>query len=291
MRRRFLAVPAALAAVLGISSASAQPAQQPPPPGYGPPPPAGYGPPPGSGQPPPPGYGPPPPGYYGQPPPRPAPPPVPYEPPEPPTHAPKFSLWVGPRLSYMGFGFNFFVNRSGRSETTGNFVGNGFAPQIDLGARISHRYVPYVFYEHAFLPAGNRFTGDSASASANFYGIGFRMVSGDVHSVGFLTDLSIGRRVVSVTNNGQTYTMSGLEIFKLGLGAEIRLATLFAISPLFSISGGSMNDTEGTVRFSPEGSRDGITEPAFRNGEVIENTRAYVMLSLGVGLHFDVFGK
>lgn len=265
------------------------PYNQPPPPGYGQP--YGQPPPPGYGQPPPPGYGQP--QYYPpqQPPPRPPPPPVEYAEPEPPTHAPKFSLWVGPRLSYMGFGFSFFTNRSGKSETTGNFVGNGLAPQLDVGARISHRYIPYLFWEHGFLPAGHRFEGASASASTDFYGIGFRYVSGDVDTVGFLTDISIGKRVVSVTNNGQTYSMSGLEIFKLGLGAEIRAATLFSITPLFSISGGSLNDTEGTVTFSPEGSKDGITEPAFRNGETIENARAYVVLSLGVGVHFDVFGK
>jgi hypothetical protein len=286
-----------------------QPYGQPqqPPPGYGQPPPQGYGPPPQNngpppqyGQPPPPPqgygqpYGQPPPQGYGQPPPPPpraAPPPVPYEKPETPTHAPKYSLWVGPRLGYTGFGFNFFTNRSSKSETTGNFVGNGPFGQLDIGARISHRYVPYLFWEHDFLPAGHRFDGASASATSDFYGIGFRMISGDVNSVGFLTDLSIGQRKVSVTNNDQTYTMSGLEIFKLGLGAEIRVSTLFAITPLFSISGGSMNDTKDTVRFSANGSGDGITEPAFKNGETIDNTRPYVVLSLGVGVHFDVFGE
>lgn len=278
--------------------------QQQPPPGYGQPypqqpPPPGYGQP-YPQQPPPPGYGqpypqqqPPPQGYQPAPAPAPraAPAPVAYEKPEAPTHAPKYSLWVGPRLGYTGFGFSFFVNRSGRSETTGNFVGNGPFGQLDIGARISHRYVPYLFWEHDFLPAGHRFEGASASATSDFYGIGFRMISGDVHSVGFLTDLSIGQRKVSVTNNDQTYTMSGLEIFKLGLGAEIRVSTLFAITPLFSISGGSLNDTKGNVLYSPQATGDGITEPSFKNGETIENTRPYVVLSLGVGVHFDVFGE
>ena len=280
------------------------PPPQPPPPGYGQPPPQypspqpPYQPPPQPYQPPPPGYGQPPPQqpYYGQPPPqrqpsRQPPPPVEYVEPESPTHAPKYSLWMGPRLSYLGFGFSFFGNRSNHSETTGNFVGNGVAPQLDLGARISYRYIPHVFWEHGFLAKGHRFEGDSASASTDFYGIGFRYLGGDVDSVSFLSEISIGKRVVSVTNGGQTYTMTGLEFFKLGLGAEIRLHTLFSIEPVFSIAGGSLNDTSGTVKFSAEGSKDGITEPAFKNGETIENTRQYVMLSLGVGIHFDVFGK
>ncbi|AKU97456.1 hypothetical protein AKJ09_04120 [Labilithrix luteola] len=191
----------------------------------------------------------------------------------------------------MGFGFSFFENRSGHSETTGNFVGNGLAPQIDIGARISRRYIPFLFWEHGFLSKGHRFDGDSASASTDYYGIGFRSLSGDVDSVAFLTEISIGKRVISVTNNGETYKMSGLEFFKLGLGAEIRVQTLFTIEPVFSIATGTLNDTEGSVRFSAEGSKDGITQPAFRNGETIENPRAYVVLSLGVGIHFDLFGK
>lgn len=274
-----------------------QPQQQvqPPPPGYGQQPPPGYYP----QQQPPPGYYPqqqPPPGYYPQqqpqyypqqpPPARQPPPPVDYVEPDPPTHAPKFSLWVGPRLSYMGFGFNWYRNADGTNETTGNLVGNGMAPELDIGARISHRYMPYVFIEHGFMLAGHRFDGDSgASASTDFYGIGFRFLSGDVDSVAFLSDIAIGKRVITLKNGSGTYEMSGLEIFRLGLGAEIRAMTLFTIEPVLSISGGSLNDTEGSITFV-----DGTTPP-YQKGKTIDDSRPYVMLSLGVGVHFDVFGK
>jgi hypothetical protein len=289
-----------------------QPQQQQPPPGYGQQAPPGYGqqPPPGYGQPPPEHYQQPPPGYgqpnyypppqqqpYYYPPPQPqpqvreAPPPLDYVEPEPPTHAPKFSLWVGPRLSYMGFGFNFYRNADGGSETTGNLVGNGMAPELDLGARISHRYIPYVFWEHGFLLAGHRFDGESgASASTDFYGIGFRFLSGDADSVAFVSDIAVGKRVITLKNGGETYSMSGLEIFRLGLGAEIRVMTLFTIEPILSISGGSLNDSEGTVTFAPN-QGDGSTSPPFKGGKTIDDPRPYVMLSLGVGVHFDVFGK
>ncbi len=276
---------------------------QPPPPGYGQQPPPGYGqqPPPGyyPQQQPPPGYYPqqqPPPGYYPQQQPqyypqqqpqqRPPPPPVDYVEPDPPTHAPKFSLWVGPRLSYMGFGFSWFRNADGSNETTGNLVGNGVAPEFDLGARISHRYMPYVFIEHGFMLAGHRFDGDSgASASTDFYGIGFRFLSGDADSVAFLSDIAIGKRVITVKNGTGTYSMSGLEIFRLGLGAEIRAMTLFTIEPVLSISGGSLQDSEGSITFV-----DGQS-PRYQNGKTIDESRPYIMLSLGVGVHFDIFGK
>ena len=272
-----------------------------PPPGQYQPPPGQYQqqPPPGYGQQPPPGYYPqqqPPPGYYPQQQPqyypqqpqqpRQAPPPVDYVEPEQPTHAPKYSLWVGPRLSYMGFGFSFYRNTDGTSETTGQLVGNGMAPELDFGVRFAHRYAAFVFYEHGFLLAGHRFDGQtSASASTDFYGVGFRFLSGDVDSVAFASDISIGKRVVTVKNGSETYSMSGLEIFRLGLGAEIRVTTLFTIDPVLSISGGSLNDTEGTVQI-----KDG-KRPPFTAGQTLDDARPYVMLSLGVGVHFDVFGK
>ena len=280
------------------------PAAQPPPAQYQPPPQQYQQPPPGYGQPPPQGYGqqpnyyPPPQQqqqpYYQQqqqPPPRQAPPPVDYEEPEKPTHAPKFSLWVGPRLSYMGFGFNWYRNADGKSETTGNLVGNGMATELDVGARISHRYIPYLFWERGFMLAGHRFDGEtSASATTDFYGIGFRFLSGDADSVAFVSDIAVGKRVVTLKNGPDTYKMSGLEIFRLGLGAEIRVMTLFTIEPMLNVSGGSLNDSEGTVKFAPN-QGDGSTTPRYTGGQTIDDARPYVMLSLGVGVHFDIFGK
>lgn len=271
-----------------------QPQQQPPPPGYQQPPPGQYQQPPPGYQQPPPGYQQPPPSqpYYYQQPPPPPPPAYVHAPPEPETHAPKYSLWAGARVSYVGFGFSFYENERGQPETTGNYLGNGIAPQIDVGARISYRYIPYLYWEHGFMGQGHRFTDTNAHSTTDFYGIGFRYVSGDVDSVAFLTDLSIGKRVVTVSNGTQKYSMSGIEFFRLGLGAEIRVATLFALTPLFSISSGALNDSEGDINFTPNnGTGDGLTNPTYRNGQVINSSRAYVVLSLGLGIHFDIFGK
>jgi hypothetical protein len=290
----------ALGALLIAPAANAQ--QQLPPPAPAPPP-AQYQPPPQQYQPPPPGYGQPP--YQQQ---QYPPPPQPYyyssAPPQhraPPeaesesvTHAPKYSLWTGARISYVGFGFSFYDNERGQPETTGNFLGNGVAPQIDIGARIAYRYIPYFYWEHGFMGQGHRFAGTNAKSTTDFYGIGFRYVSGDVDSVAFLTDLSIGKRVITVSNGNQSYEMSGIEFFRLGLGAEIRAATLFSITPLFSVSSGALNDSEGDIAYgcAANACGDGLTHPTYSNDKKIINTsRAYVVLSLGVGIHFDVFGK
>ncbi len=284
--------------------ASAARAQQPPPqlpPPAPSPPPGQYQPPPGQYQPPPPGYGQPPPQgypppqqpYYTQQPPPPVATVRPAEP-ESDTHAPKYSLWTGARLSYMGFGFSFYENEAGKPETTGNYLGNGVAPQIDVGARISYRYIPYLFYEHGFMKQGHRFEGGNASSSTRFYGLGFRYVSGDVDSVAFLSDISVGKREVVVSDGSQSYTMSGIEFFRLGLGAEIRVATLFTLTPLASISTGSINDTDGDIAFAcAPNCAGGIQGPTYKKGEPIANVsaRSYAVVSLGLGIHFDVFGK
>jgi hypothetical protein len=289
-RARILRVTSGVLFVASIAGA-----QQGPPPPAPAPPPAQYQPPPGYGQPPPPAYGQPPPAHAQEyrPPTYPQPsPPVVLASPESETHAPKYSLWAGARLSYVGFGFSFYENEQAQPETTGNYLGNGIAPQIDVGARISYRYVPYLFWEHGFMGQGHRFDGSQAKSTTDFYGVGFRFVSGDVDSVAFLTDLSIGKRVVSVSNGGQKYSMSGIEYFRFGLGAEIRVATLFALSPLFSISSGALNDSDGDIAFScSPNCAYGVQGPTFKNGQVIQSAKSYVVLSLGLGIHFDIFGK
>lgn len=291
------------------------PAQQPPPAHYQPPPgqyqppPPGYGQPQGGyyqggggyqggyqggyGQPPPQGYPPPQQPYYQQPPPPPPAPAEPPEPPEPPTHCPKFSLWAGPRLGLLVHGLGFYGHRSGgTTETTGNIVGNGLQTQIDVGARISYHWVPYLFYERGWLAKGHRFDGVSnGSASSTFYGIGIYHASGDVDSVAFVSDASFGLREVSVSDGTNTYTMSGLALFNLGFGAEIRVATLFSITPMLRLSLGSMDSTEGTVTFAQDRQGDGRSEPDFKNGETIGNGRMYAAITLGAGVHFDIFGK
>lgn len=222
--------------------------------------------------------------------PSPAPPPVVYTEPPVETHAPKFSLWTGARLGIIGFGNSFYDNEQGQPETTGNFLKNGLAAEVDVGARLGKRYTPYVFLEHGFMGKGHRFEGTGATASSDLYGIGFRYTAGDVDSAGFLSELSVGVRTITISNGAETYKMSGLEIFRLGLGAEIRISTLFVISPMAQLSGGTMTDTSGSVTFAPN-QGDGLVHPTYQNGQLINAQRGYLIVGLGCGAHFDFFGK
>jgi hypothetical protein len=195
----------------------------------------------------------------------------------------------------MAYGLGFWGHRtdgsSDTTETTGNIIGNGLATQIDVGARISYHWVPYLFYERGWLPKGHRFDGLGGSASSAFYGIGIYHSSGDVDSVGFVEDVSFGLRSVTVGDGNSEYTMTGLALFNIGLGAEIRVMTLFSISPMLRLSLGSFDSTEGSVTYAAERQGDGRSQPDFKDGENIGNGRMYAVITLGAGIHFDVFGK
>jgi hypothetical protein len=225
----------------------------------------------------------PPPNQYGR----------PYAPPEeekPPKHAPKFSLYTGLNLGVIGYGGSFFTSDNGQPETTKNQVGAGLSFEILVGARLGKRYIPYVSWEHGFLAAGRRFDGTSTNASSDFLGIGFRLLSWDVDNVSFLSDLGIGFRSITLQNDNQNFKMTSLEIGRLGLGAEIRLSTLFTLSPVARLSFGQMTDSSGGINYGP-GQGDGQTGVSFAGGQVNYSPREYVVLGLGCGGQFDFFGK
>ena len=127
-------------------------------------------------------------------------------------------------------------------------------------------------------------------AGTSFLGLGFRYVAGDVDTVAFVADLSLGRRTFSVASDGSTWTMSGFELPRLGLGAEIRINRRFIVSPMLTLSGGTMTDTSGSVTFAPH-QGDGQTMPPFTGGGGIPSVAqaSYYAVFLGAGMHVDLF--
>ena len=202
-----------------------------------------------------------------------------------PVHAPKYALWTGARVGAIGFMNSFFVNAVGSYETTGGFVKPGLSTELNLGARLAYRFIPYVYFEHSFLGTGRHFERAGVTASSNFYGLGFRYLAGDVHTVSFASDLALGFRSVTISDNTSSYTMSTFEYFRLGLGAEIRLSNSLTLSPMATISTGTMTDADGAIAYSDGGS------PTYQNGTTINNQASYLVLGIGVGAHFDLFGS
>ncbi|HEX3344547.1 MAG TPA: hypothetical protein VHS09_08225, partial [Polyangiaceae bacterium] len=137
-------------------------------------------------------------------------------------HAPRYGLWAGARLGLLAYGGGLYVNPDTYTETTGNFVSNGLALELDVGARLERRYIPYLAVELGLVGAGHRFEQTSATAGTSFVGIGMRLLAGDVNNVSFASELSFGFRKIQVSNDAGTWSATGFEFLRLGLGADIR---------------------------------------------------------------------
>ncbi len=215
-----------------------------------------------------------------------------YVPPPEPKHAPKYALWTGARLSALTYGGSFYEYQipgtRSQLETTGNIVRPGIAVEVDVGVRLGKRYVPYAFLEHGFMQAGRLFEGTSTRISSDYLGVGFRTTFGDPNEVAFVTDLALGVRRLHASNDTQAWSISALELFRFGLGAEIRVSNAFTLSPMFTVSTGSMSNTSGSISYAP-GSV--IAGPVYQNGESVASSRVYIVAGVGCGAHFDLFGK
>jgi hypothetical protein len=168
----------------------------------------------------------------------------------------------------------------------------GLALELDAGARLARRYILYIPLELGLVGAGHRFEQTSTSANTSFVGLGLRLLSGDVDNVSFASDISLGFRTFQVSNASGTWSATGFEFLRLGLGAEIRLSTLFTLSPMLTLSGGSVTDASGNIAFAPN-QGDGLTGPLFndRSSSIAGSQAAYYAFVLGCGAHFDLFGK
>lgn len=214
------------------------------------------------------------------------------------THAPAYSLWLGGSVGLLVYNGGLYQNdvtlpgSSPGLESVGNFVRPGVAFQADIGARLARRYIPYVALELGVLGTGHRFDGTSTGASSTFIGVGFRYLAGDVDSVSFVSDVSMGFRSIQVSNSTGTWAASGFEIFRLGFGADIRLTTHATLTPMVTVTGGTFTDTSGDITFGPN-QADGKTHPDFTGHGGIPglNQDSYWAVVVGCGVHADLFGK
>jgi hypothetical protein len=206
------------------------------------------------------------------------------------THAPSTSLWLSARLGILAYMGGLYLINANSVETVGNFVKPGLALEFDVGARLGRRFIPYLALEGGLVGAGHRFEGTTTNAGTSFVGLGLRLLSGDVDSASFASDISFGFRKFQVSNASGTWSATGFEFLRLGLGAEVRLSTLFTLTPGLTISGGSMSDTSGNIAFAPN-QGDRLPGPLFHDGTSIGSQTNYYAFVLGCGAAFDVFGK
>jgi hypothetical protein len=178
-------------------------------------------------------------------------------------------------------------------ETVGNFVRPGLDLEVDVGARIDRRYIPYLVGELGVVGPGHRFEGVSASAGTSFLGVGFRFLAGDVNSVTLVSDLSFGVRRFQVSSGGQTWSAMGLELFRVGVGVDWRLSDHLSVSPMLTLSGGSLSSMSGFVAYAPN-QGDGLTGTPtnFANGSIPGSSQStYYAVALTCGAHYDLLSK
>jgi hypothetical protein len=207
--------------------------------------------------------------------------------------APRTSLWSGVRVGLLSFGGNFYswTAERERVESARNLVSWGPVVELDVGVRLGQRYVPYVGIEYARVGAGHRFEGEAdVAASSAFFAVGFRYSGAKLDRVGFLSDLSVGFRRVTVWSSTQSYRLTSFEILRLGLGAEIRLSRLVTLSPMMQVTSGVVSGADGDIAFA-SGQPDGLSHPPYSNGQGIAGEKSYLVLSIMCGVHFDLFAS
>jgi hypothetical protein len=199
-----------------------------------------------------------------------------YEPPPPPAPrhvAPAYALWVGARLGgWLPFGTVWArcvevyatTCTAAQSIPFSDYSGAGPLVEVDVGARLGRHYNVFVLWEHAALagpsaapsfltayqPGQNP---ASAGAQTDYYAIGTRF-SSNPDGVGFLAEVALGFRRMSVDwKDGTNLRLSNAPFeFRLGLGADLRLSRLLALSPMFTVGTGVFGDAEWSY---PDGSR------------------------------------
>jgi hypothetical protein len=199
---------------------------------------------------------------------------------------------VGGRAGVLAYGGSLYVDPGGGLETTGNFVTPGLGLEADVGARLATHYIPYLAVEIGVVGVGRRFEGQNAKANTTFFGGGFRYVGGDFHSIALAGEISLGIRRFEVTEAAAVWSATGFEILRLGLGVEVRLTRHLTLSPMTTVSGGTLTGTQGYVAFAPN-QRDGLTGPPFANGSAIPGSaqQSYYAVVIGCGLHADLLGR
>jgi hypothetical protein len=211
--------------------------------------------------------------------------------------APELALWLGVRGGWDFPAGPAFADAAERSRAENSFVRSGPVAQIDLGARVMRKLVPFVFYAHTFGRNGTATTSPGAipraglpaeppggypatvdSARSELLGLGMRyLFSPD--DWGAAVEISYAYRLTRATfSDGTTYRANAPGLVRLAAGLELRPSRAFTWSPMLVATVGSYADV--TV------ARPGATERS-----VMTETQTHAYFSLVIGGAFDLFPR
>jgi hypothetical protein len=167
---------------------------------------------------------------------------------------------------------------------THDYVAQGPALELDLGARVSRNYNIYGLWEHSWLGAGSATSanqGQPDHAESDFLALGIR-VSTDPEQLGFVLDIAVGsRRMRAVWADGTELQMTDAPFeTRLGIGADVRISESWSLSPMLSLGLGSFGKVQWV---NPDKSVQSATQP----GDVAL-THGWVGIQMAA--HVDAFG-
>ena len=208
--------------------------------------------------------------------------------------APRYSLWLG-----AGFGWTLpfgslwgtcaGVDTYGRcvvvdGVSSHDYVAQGPAAELNLGARLAHNYNLYGLWEHSWLGAGSATSaarGQPAHGDTDFIGLGLR-VSTDPDELGFVLDIAVGaRRMRAVWSDGTELQMTDAPFeTRLGFGADVRMGRHWSLMPMIAFGLGSFGKSQWVY---PDHTVQSAMQP-----EDVALTHGWVGLQMSA--HADIFG-
>jgi hypothetical protein len=197
---------------------------------------------------------------------------------------------LGLRLNFLSPGDESRVTQGG--APLGSYVGSGTGLELDLGYRISPSWTPYVFYEHGWFRPGDANAGSADAVRSSFAGVGLRANTNPDGPIGFLFDIGVGYRWLTVpfapgsgnglegpgSSSAGRVQYSGFQALRVGLGLSIGVTQNVRFDLALQASAGTFS------RRSESGSRcAGICE------EIREDDRAiHSFGGISLGSHFDL---
>lgn len=207
--------------------------------------------------------------------------------------APDYSLWLGAGLGWtLPFGNLWGI--CSRADAYGqclvvdgvpthDYIRQGPAAELDLGARLARHYNLYGLWEHSWLGAGSATSdvrGQPNHGETDFLAVGLR-VSTDPDGLGFLLDIAMGtRRMRAVWSDGTELQMTEAPFeTRMGIGADVRLSEHWSLTPMIALGLGSFGKVQWVY---PDHSVQRATQP-----QDVALTHGWVGLQMSA--HADIF--
>ena len=187
------------------------------------------------------------------------------------------ALWVGARAGvFVPYG-GLYAERNLVTRSFRDVAAGGPSIEIDVGARLTRRWVGFGFAQYAMLGSGMPSAlifshGAQTGVTTQATGVAVRWIS-DPDGWGPVVELGLGYRWLSASwQDGTVLRLGGFGDAHLGVGGNLRLGRQVELSPMLTFSAGSFRNR------------------SLANEPVGPLSSSYTAIGLDLGGHFDLFG-